>query len=88
MAMIVTDLSVDAPADDVYRWYVRELKARGWTLREEVRVNGSFDLFTRGDRDLFQVGADIQPGTYQTTFAILPGPCATNPPTKLAFANC
>jgi len=88
MAMVVTYVSVGAQADDIYSWYVHELSARGWTLRKAERVNGSFDLFTRGDRDLFEVSVSSPPGTYATTLGILPGPCATNPPTNLAFVNC
>ncbi|TMF89683.1 MAG: hypothetical protein E6I07_04375 [Chloroflexi bacterium] len=88
MAMVESELSVDAPVDDIYRWYRSELSARGWTLRKEVRVEGSYDLFSRGDRELFQISAGYPPGSLRTRLAIVPGPCATNPPTKLAFANC
>jgi len=88
IAEVTTDLSVDAQADQIYSWYLRELTAKGWTLRKTERANGSFDLFTRGDRDLFEVGLGASPGTYTTSFSIVPASCATTPPTKLAFGNC
>ena len=88
MGMLTQALSASASPDQIYSWYLTELQARGWTLRKTERVNGSYDLFTRGDRELFQVGADPASATYQTRFAIVPVPCATDPPTRLAFANC
>jgi hypothetical protein len=88
IAEVITDLSVDAQPDQIYSWYSHELTAKGWTLRKSERVNGSFDLFTRGDRDLFAVALGASPGTYTTTLSIVPASCATTPPTKLAFANC
>jgi len=88
IAEVITDLSVSAKIDQIYSWYSNELTAKGWTLRKSERVNGSFDLYTRGDRELFQVGAGTAPATYTTTFSIVPASCATTPPTKLAFGNC
>jgi hypothetical protein len=88
IAEVTADLSVDAEADQIYSWYSHELAVKGWTLRKSERVNGSFDLFTRGDRDLFEVALGASPGTYTTTFSIVPASCATTPPTKLAFGNC
>ena len=87
MGMLSQELSANASTDQIYSWYLTELQARGWTLRQTERVNGSYDLFTRGDRELFQVGAE-KPGMYATRFAIVPAPCATNPPTQRAFVNC
>ena len=87
MGMLTQELSASASTDQIYSWYLTELQARGWTLRQTERVNGSYDLFTRGDRELFQVGAE-KPGMYATRFAIVPAPCATNPPTQRAFVNC
>jgi len=88
LAEVITDLSVNAEADQIYSWYSSQLTAKGWTLRKSERVNGSFDLFTRGDRDLFEIGVGPEPGEYSTIFSVVPAPCATTPPTKLAFANC
>jgi hypothetical protein len=88
IAEVITDLSVVAQTDQVYSWYSNQLTAKGWTLRKSERVNGSFDLFTRGDRDLFEVGFDAATGTYTTTFSVVPASCATTPPTKIAFGNC
>ncbi len=89
LAMVTTWLSVDGGrTDGIYTWYVSQLTSKGWTLRQSERVNGSFDLFTRGDRDLFEVAVGGSTGEYSTVFSIIPASCATTPPTKVAFANC
>ncbi len=74
--------------DDIYSWYFSQLRAKGWTLQKTERVNGSYDLFTRGDREVFEVGSGVPPATYVTRLSIAPDPCATTPPTAAAFVNC
>jgi hypothetical protein len=51
-------------------------------------VNGGYDLFTRGDREVFEVGSGVPPATYVTRLSIVPHPCATTPPTAAPFVNC
>jgi len=86
--MLTQNFSANASMDDIYGWYVSQLQAKGWTLQKTERVDQSYDLFTRGDRDVFEVGADASPATYATRLSVVPDPCASTPPTAAAFVNC
>jgi hypothetical protein len=86
--MLTQSFFANASLDEIYGWYVSQLDAKGWTLQQKERVNGSYDLFTRGDREVFQVGAGAPPATYVTRLSVVPEPCASTPPTVAAFVNC
>lgn len=87
-AKITIQLAVDASMPDIYAWYRTELARRGWILQRVESVNGNYYLFGRGNQDVFQVGPSVPPVTYVIVMTVVPKPCATNPPTSAAFANC
>jgi hypothetical protein len=87
-AIVTNELASSASIDQIYQWYVDQLTAKGWKLQEQKRVDGNYDLFTRGDRDILQVGIGNSLGTYIARFSMVPAACATTPPTIRAFANC
>ena len=86
--MVITELSVAAPIDTIYSWYSTKLTSSGWRLSKTERVGGSYNLFTRGDSELFEIQLGNSTDRYITTLASVPAACATRPPTKMAFVNC
>jgi len=82
-------LQSDASADELYGWYSAHLQRLGWTLGKVETVNGNYQIHTKGDRYVFQVGVDPgSQGQYSIRYSVVPAPCATTPPTKVAFAKC
>jgi hypothetical protein len=74
---------------DVHAWYKSQLLAKKWALRKVVTADENYQIYTRGDREIFRVGSGSNPGTYSILYLIVPTPCATaplNPDT--AFGNC
>ena len=56
-AVATTDLATDATMSQVYAWYEGQLKSRGWKLRKTETIDGGYELFTRGTRDVFYISA-------------------------------
>jgi hypothetical protein len=84
-----TNLATDATLSEIYAWYKGELSSRGWTLRKTETINGGYELFTRGTRDVFQVSPGSGAGTYSIQYMILPADCATSDPIPIdRIGNC
>jgi hypothetical protein len=81
-------LQVNATSNEIYLWYSRQLHERGWTLGKTESVNGNYQIYTKGDRFIFQVGPAGTQGLYSIHYSVVPEACATTPPTRVAFAKC
>ncbi len=88
-AELNTVLRTTGSSEEIYAWYSQQLGHRGWQVAEVVTVNGNYQLYTRGDRDVFQIGvvSGVET-TYTLRLSVVPAPCATTPPTSAAFAKC
>jgi hypothetical protein len=88
-AKATTNLATDATISEIYAWYKSELSSRGWTLRKTETINGGYELFTRGTRDVFQVSPGSGAATYSIEFSIIPASCATSDPIPIdRIGNC
>lgn len=84
-----TDLATDATMSQVYAWYEGQLKSRGWKLRKTETINGGYELFTRGTRNVFYISPAPGDATYEIRYMILPAQCATRDPIPIErIGNC
>jgi hypothetical protein len=88
-AEVRAELQSDASAEMLYEWYSAHLQRLGWTLGQVETVNRHYRIYTKGDRYIFQVAVDpASPALYSIRYSVVPAPCATTPPTRVAFAKC
>jgi len=88
-AKTTVDLTVNEPMAKIYGWYESQLASRGWKLRKTETINGGYELFTKGTREVFEVSPGRDEGTYVIFYSILPAKCATTDPIPIEnIGNC
>jgi len=100
-AEVVTKLDSSSDLQSIFTWYDQRLKDLGWTLRKVDSVNFHYHLYTRGSREVYEVGDAHDPAivsgevnaTYAITYSILPFDCVGTskgpmPLQRASFGNC